>query len=109
MKTVAALSMLVLAVIGPPARAAGPPEGPGRAETLAACAQCHAIDVVMARSLTRRQWEVQVETMILKGATVRDEDFDRIVDYLLQHAGSGASNAAPAQLPGGSGETPAPG
>lgn len=99
--------MLAVAVIGPPAWAAGPPEGLGRAETLAACAQCHAIDVVMARSLTRRQWEVQVETMILKGAAVRDEDFDRIVEYLSTHAGRAAP--APAQAPGGGGETPAPG
>lgn len=92
-----------------PAWAVAPPEAPGRAETLAACGQCHAIDGVMARSLTRRQWEVQVETMILKGAAVRDEDFDLIVDYLVQNAGSAAPEAAPAQLPGGSGETPAPG
>ncbi len=109
MKVLKVLAVCALAVPGMPASAAAPPEGPGRAETLAACAQCHAIDVVMSRQRSRRQWEVQVETMILKGAAVRDEDFDRIIDYLLQHAGPAAPSAAPAQLPGGSGETPAPG
>ena len=66
------------------------PGGPGRAQTLAACGQCHAIGVVMARRLTPRQWEVQIEKMIAKGAAVRDEDFDAIRDYLSAHAGQSA-------------------
>lgn len=101
----AVLALAAAAALAEPAP--GLPEAPGRAETLAACGQCHAIDGVMSRSLTRRQWEVQVETMILKGAAVRDEDFDRIVEYLSTHAGRAAT--APAQAPGGGGETPAPG
>ncbi|MFM7273405.1 MAG: hypothetical protein ACKO4A_06050 [Gammaproteobacteria bacterium] len=103
------LLVSALAVSALPAWAAAPPDWPGRAETLAACAHCHAIDVVISLQLARRQWEVQVETMIIKGAAVRDEDFDLIVDYLLQHAGPAAPAAAPVQLPGGSGWTPAPG
>jgi hypothetical protein len=74
-------------VAAPQATDMGLPDGPGRAQTLAACGQCHAIGVVMARRLTPRQWEVQIEKMIAKGAIVRDEDFDAIRDYLAATAG----------------------
>ena len=51
--------------------------------------------------------EGDVRAALKRALGLRDEDFDRIVEYLSTHAGRAAT--APAQAPGGGGETPAPG
>lgn len=60
------------------------PEGAGRTQFIAACANCHEMSVVIAQGRTRDEWGTMISTMIDRGAQVADEDFDAIQDYLAR-------------------------
>lgn len=61
------------------------PDGPGRAETERLCKQCHE----MARSISLRQdragWQQTMNKMIAFGMRGSQEEFNRVVDYLVTH------------------------
>lgn len=63
------------------------PEGAGRELVEHKCAQCHSLDTVMRSHRTRKQWEAQLDTMIVRGARISDEEFERIADYLASGLG----------------------
>jgi hypothetical protein len=64
---------------------------PARLDVEGVCGQCHAFEVVTRTHRTRQQWQVQVEAMIAKGASVADDDIDRVVEYLTAHFGPTAA------------------
>ena len=62
---------------------------PARATTVAqpdafknACLACHDEDVIQQQRLTRAQWDAEINKMIGWGARVRDEDRNRLLDYV---------------------------
>jgi len=65
----------------------GLPEGPGKAETLAACSGCHGIGQILSEHRDVAQWSSTVTSMINNGAPVADPDFDKVVSYLAAHFG----------------------
>lgn len=61
------------------------PEGPGRAETIQMCKQCHDV----ARSVSLRQdragWNHTMNKMVAFGMKGTDQEFALVLDYLVQH------------------------
>ena len=74
----------------PPQASAAPdgmPDGPGKAETVAACSGCHGLGQLMGEHRDAATWSTTVTTMINNGAPVADADFDKVVAYLAAHFG----------------------
>ena len=61
--------------------------GPGQAQTVAACAACHAPAVVTGKHYSEDKWAEVVDQMVNKGAKVSDADYDTIVAYLARSYG----------------------
>ena len=75
----------------------GLPDGPGKAEVVAACSGCHGIGQIMGEHRPADLWASTVTSMINNGAPVADADFDKVVGYLSTNFGPvGAAPAAPA-------------
>jgi hypothetical protein len=74
----------------------GMPEGPGKAETVAACSGCHGVGQIIGEHRSAEDWATTVTAMINNGAPVADADFDKVVNYLATNFGTGAAPAAPA-------------
>lgn len=58
------------------------PDGPGKVTTQRICGGCHAPEIVIGKHLTKEGWEQLVGSMIEKGATGTDDEFNQIIDYL---------------------------
>lgn len=56
-------------------------------ELTTACTVCHDADVIRQQRLTRAQWDLEINKMIGWGARVKDEDRDRLLDYLFSNFG----------------------
>ena len=63
------------------------PDGPGKAETVAACSGCHGLGQIAGEHRDRDAWATTVTSMINNGAPVADADFDKVVGYLTAHYG----------------------
>jgi cytochrome c5 len=63
------------------------PEGPGRKIVEAECANCHSLNVVTAKKLTRQRWQVIVTAMMEGNAAARKNDIKEVVDYLAANFG----------------------
>lgn len=76
------------------------PEGAGKVTTQRICGGCHAPEIVMGKHLTKDGWEQLVSSMVEKGATGTDDEFNQIIDYLAanfpkaESNGKGAPNEA---------------
>ena len=78
------------------------PEGPGKAETVAACSGCHGIGQILGEHRNAEAWATTVTSMINNGAPVADADFDKVVGYLtfaFGPEGQVPAAAAPAAAP----------
>jgi mono/diheme cytochrome c family protein len=95
------------------------PDGPGKAETLAACSGCHGIGQILGEHRAADMWATTVTSMINNGAPVADADFDKVVGYLATNFGpegqapaaaapAGAAPAAPASAAPAAPATAAP-
>ena len=63
------------------------PEGPGKAETVAACSGCHGLGQIVGEHRSAEDWSTTVTSMINNGAPVADSDFDKVVHYLATNFG----------------------
>lgn len=70
------------------AQAADLPEGPGKAEVVRVCTQCHGIAVVTGAKRTREEWQDVVNNMIRRGANASTRETSGIVQYLTLHFGA---------------------
>ena len=77
------------------------PDGPGKAETVAACSGCHGLGQIVGEHRSADIWATTVTSMINNGAPVADADFDKVVSYLATNFGDGSPvpGAAPAAAP----------
>ncbi len=66
------------------------PPGEGQPQVQESCGPCHAITVVTSARKSAAEWERTVNGMITRGARVRDDNYDAILDYLIRHFGNGA-------------------
>ena len=70
---------------------------PGRADDPAGakllqrlCGQCHKLEMVTSRRLTKEGWTKTVQAMVDKGADASDEEFSAVIDYLAKYYGPAA-------------------
>jgi competence protein ComEA len=71
-----------------------PSDGQAEETFKATCVKCHTPERIMAARKTRTQWEETIDKMTKLGATVTDEDFETVIDYLLRHSGKVNVNKA---------------
>lgn len=59
------------------------PDGPGKAEAERVCSACHAPNVFTHQRHDKAGWSTIINQMIAKGADGSDDDFAKILDYLV--------------------------
>lgn len=64
------------------------PDGEGKKELVQICLDCHGPETIIAKKHTKEDWDSIVSDMIQKGATGKDEEFDKIVAYLAKNFNS---------------------
>jgi Spy/CpxP family protein refolding chaperone len=72
------------------------PPGPGRAEVIAACGDCHGLPAVVHTHLSAAAWDQMIRLMQAEGAYVPSENIPAMVEYLASHFGPPPAAAAPA-------------
>jgi len=73
------------------------PNGPGKAEVLKICLDCHDQDTVIVDNRTKEAWKKTVAKMAERGAEGTDEQFEAIVAYLAKNFGRINVNKATAE------------
>jgi competence ComEA-like helix-hairpin-helix protein len=63
------------------------PDGPGKAEVLKICTDCHELDVVVQENRTKDAWKKTVAKMGDRGAEATDQQFEAIIAYLTKYFG----------------------
>jgi DNA uptake protein ComE-like DNA-binding protein len=58
------------------------PDGPGKAETIGVCSQCHEAQKAASVKLTRKGWTETIDKMKALGAEGTSQEFEAILDYL---------------------------
>ncbi|MEQ1885656.1 MAG: cytochrome c [Bryobacteraceae bacterium] len=61
------------------------PDGPGKAEFMKVCAQCHPVNPIASLRYSKENWKDLVFDMKGKGADATDEECNIIVDYLAKN------------------------
>ena len=51
------------------------------------CGQCHKLDMVTNRRLTKEAWQKTVQAMVDKGADATDDEFNAVIEYLSKYYG----------------------
>ena len=89
--------LIVAALILIPGRA-DDPEGAKLLKRL--CGQCHKLEMVTSRRLTKEGWTKTVQAMVDKGADASDEEFSAVIEYLAKYYGDrlNVNKAAAAQI-----------
>ena len=85
------------------ASAATLPDGAGKPELLKSCSRCHSIDQTVSLRQSKAAWEETVEKMVNLGAIISDDDYSKLLPYLVKFYGppnpSPATPAGPAGNP----------
>lgn len=69
------------------AQAQGFPESEHRDKVIMACSACHGLDNILSPSnkMSADDWEFYVYEMVARGAPVKPEDMQDIIDYLADN------------------------
>jgi hypothetical protein len=78
------------------------PEGKGKLTVEHTCTECHGLDKVLAKPRTRENWRAVITKMRAQGATMTDEEFDAVIDYLFDFMGADEEPPPDASEAGGS-------
>src|SRR5262249_40947233 len=68
------------------------PEGENKKVVEKLCLDCHGAENFVGRRLDKEGWEKVIADMITKGAQGSDEDFDKVVAYLVKNFGKEKSH-----------------
>jgi hypothetical protein len=63
------------------------PDGPGKDLLSTVCTQCHTLNRITEKKLSKDEWNDIVDRMASKGAKASDQEFDTIVNYLVKNFG----------------------
>ncbi|WP_439101171.1 PQQ-dependent sugar dehydrogenase [Congregibacter sp.] len=64
------------------------PDGSGKQQLERACGSCHGIDMVLAAPRSPNEWQAIMSSMIGKGMTLSDKEYEEILSYLSEHLSS---------------------
>jgi hypothetical protein len=63
------------------------PDGPGKAEFIKVCTQCHPVNPIASLRYSKDDWKDLVYDMKGKGADATDDECNIIIDYLAKNFG----------------------
>ena len=75
------------------------PAGTGRDTIAVACTQCHRAGPIVQLRMSEEGWRRQVYNMMLRGAQIRPDEIDDVVNYLATNFGPGVPFPGPAPTP----------
>ena len=83
-------SILILALFSAASlsSAAVLPDGPGKAETVKLCGKCHTLDQAISLRQGQAGWTQTIAKMVNLGAEGSNEDFNRVLRYLVKYYGA---------------------
>jgi competence protein ComEA len=61
------------------------PDGPGKAETVKLCSQCHEIERSVSLKQGREGWQGTIDKMITMGAKGTNQEWAAVLDYLAKN------------------------
>jgi competence protein ComEA len=61
------------------------PDGPGKAETVKLCSQCHEIERSVSLRQGREGWQATINKMVTMGAKGTDHEWTAVLDYLAKN------------------------
>ncbi len=61
------------------------PEGDGKKLVQEVCSGCHGLDIVVAQRADKAGWQQIVDYMIQRGASAKDDEIVKMVDYLTKN------------------------
>ena len=61
------------------------PDGPGKAETVKLCSQCHEIERSVSLRQGREGWQGTIDKMVIMGAKGTDKEWAAVLDYLVKN------------------------
>jgi cytochrome c5 len=61
------------------------PNGAGKAIVLNVCTMCHDLERIRAQTSTRDEWEDILQSMLNEGASLSDDDFSVVLNYLARN------------------------
>ena len=64
------------------------PDGTGRAETIKLCVKCHSLDQAISLRQSQADWAETLSKMVNIGAQGTDEDFNKVLNYLVKFYGT---------------------
>jgi mono/diheme cytochrome c family protein len=63
------------------------PQGPGKDILENNCGECHGVERVADKAWTKDKWRATVKDMVSRGAELKPEEIDTLVDYLSTYFG----------------------
>jgi competence protein ComEA len=63
------------------------PDGPGKAETIKLCSNCHELERSLSLRQDRSGWEATIDKMVSLGAEASDQEIRAVIDYLSANFG----------------------
>ena len=85
------------------------PEGAGKAETTKICSKCHSLEQAVSLRQDQAGWTESISKMVNLGAQGSDEDFNKVLNYLVKFYGvGGAATGAGAAAPGAAASATSP-
>jgi mono/diheme cytochrome c family protein len=63
------------------------PQGPGKDILENTCEECHGADRIVEKAWTKDKWRTTVNDMVSRGASLKPEEIDTLVDYLATYFG----------------------
>src|SRR5579885_2649922 len=63
------------------------PQGPGKEILDNTCEECHGLERITGKAWTKEKWRATVKDMVSRGAVLKPEEIDTLVDYLATYFG----------------------
>jgi cytochrome c5 len=63
------------------------PQGPGKDIIENTCEECHGAERIAEKAWTKDKWRATVKDMVDRGAVLKPEEIDTLVDYLATYFG----------------------
>jgi cytochrome c5 len=63
------------------------PQGPGKDILENTCEECHGAERIAEKAWTKEKWRATVKDMVARGAVLKPEEIDTLVDYLATYFG----------------------
>ncbi len=95
------LALAFLCAAGFSLTAADLPDGTGKAELAKLCIKCHTLEQATSLRQSQADWAETISKMVNLGATGSDDDFNKILNYLVKFYGPehGKASDSPAPSP----------